>query len=584
MRKASPNLAAAAQTMTLGGKIGASLFLGVFLLMGLFFLGLLLRDAYRKLETRFWRRLPCEVLASAGERVVKDEVVRYFARIDYRYTCRGRSYTSSQVRRDDKGEDLYETVQRWLLQYPAANPPAGSGFGSVAATPATSCWVNPDRPEEAVLVHGTAWLLFAAVVPLIFVGIGGGGIYFVWRGGGTPTEPASPVERARGNATGAKLGAGLGRLVIAVAGTIFLVFCLPVFVRLLLAQSWQQVPCRVLASMVECHSDSDGSTYSADIFYTYSFGGREYGSNRYHFMGGSSSGRAGKVALVARYPAGRETVCYVNPRDPTLAVLERGWQMLYLVALIPLGIVAVVLLIWRGAGRKTAKVTAALSSGADAAVGDSSWAHVRAERGPRELKPSGGPGLRFLGIGFFALFWNGIIAFPVVAIVKSFLRGRPEWFPAVFISIFVLIGIALLVVAVCAFLALFNPRPRLRLEQAMPHLGEDVELRWKVVGRASRFRGFTITFEGREEASYRRGTSTATDKNVFHTVIVLNTADPREMQAGRARLCIPATSMHSFAAPNNKIVWTLTVKGEIPLWPDVKEEFEIAILPAAEES
>jgi hypothetical protein len=39
--------------------------------------------------------------------------------------------------------------------------------------------------------------------------------------------------------------------------------------------------------------------------------------------------------------------------------------------------------------------------------------------------------------------------------------------------------------------------------------------------------------------------------------------------------------MHSFAAPNNKIVWTIEVHGHIAGWPDVKEEYELKVTPAA---
>jgi hypothetical protein len=38
--------------------------------------------------------------------------------------------------------------------------------------------------------------------------------------------------------------------------------------------------------------------------------------------------------------------------------------------------------------------------------------------------------------------------------------------------------------------------------------------------------------------------------------------------------------MHSFSANNNKIIWTLTVKGEISRWPDVDESFDVTVSPA----
>ena len=42
---------------------------------------------------------------------------------------------------------------------------------------------------------------------------------------------------------------------------------------------------------------------------------------------------------------------------------------------------------------------------------------------------------------------------------------------------------------------------------------------------------------------------------------------------------IPADTMHSFAGEHNEIQWSVGVRGEIPIWPDVDEEFVIEVLP-----
>ncbi len=53
----------------------------------------------------------------------------------------------------------------------------------------------------------------------------------------------------------------------------------------------------------------------------------------------------------------------------------------------------------------------------------------------------------------------------------------------------------------------------------------------------------------------------------------------RELRRGKAKLSIPAGTMHSFQSRNNKIVWTLQVKGDIPMWPDIGDEYALEILP-----
>ena len=79
----------------------------------------------------------------------------------------------------------------------------------------------------------------------------------------------------------------------------------------------------------------------------------------------------------------------------------------------------------------------------------------------------------------------------------------------------------------------------------------------------------------------RRGTSTATDRSVFAEVEIANVTDPVEISGGRATLTVPADTVPTLAGPNNKIVWTLRVKGVIRMYPDVDDTFEIPLLPRA---
>src|SRR5258706_12204589 len=100
----------------------------------------------------------------------------------------------------------------------------------------------------------------------------------------------------------------------------------------LAARSWQDMTCTVLSSRVGEH----GNTYSVDVVYTYSIDGRAYQSNRYGFLAGSSSGRAGKEEIVARYPSGARVSCWVDPAHPDQAVLNRDPSAEGLFGLIPL--------------------------------------------------------------------------------------------------------------------------------------------------------------------------------------------------------------------------------------------------------
>jgi hypothetical protein len=118
-------------------------------------------------------------------------------------------------------------------------------------------------------------------------------------------------------------------------GTSFL-FVGPAF-KVLKAKSWPAVPCTIQSSEVGVHEGDDSDTYSVDVSFSYTVQGQEHKSDRYHFLGVSTGGRQAKERIVRRLPPLTRTVCYVNPDDPSEAVLNRDFSTDYfLAALVPL--------------------------------------------------------------------------------------------------------------------------------------------------------------------------------------------------------------------------------------------------------
>jgi hypothetical protein len=68
---------------------------------------------------------------------------------------------------------------------------------------------------------------------------------------------------------------------------------------------------------------------------------------------------------------------------------------------------------------------------------------------------------------------------------------------------------------------------------------------------------------------------------VFATVGLIDTTKPQEIRWGKVKLTVPQNAMPTFSAPHNRIAWAIRVCGEIRRWPDVDEEFEFNVLPAA---
>jgi hypothetical protein len=197
--------------------------------------------------------------------------------------------------------------------------------------------------------------------------------------------------------------------------------------------------------------------------------------------------------------------------------------------------------------------------------------------GVAALKPQLGPVGRFVAALIFTLFWNGILSVFLVQIVRDFRAGHPSWFATIFLIPFEAVGVGALGGVGYFFLGLFNPRLHVTLDPGAVPLGASARVEWKIDGDATRIRTLTVTLEGREEATYRRGTDSVTEPSVFLRRQIARDTNP--LPRGSARFEVPADTMHTFMAPNNRIVWVIKMHGEIARWPDVNEELPFEVPP-----
>ena len=560
--------------MGVGGKLVQTVFFLFFFGMGSVFAFLIAREALAGLQTWTWQKTPCQFVRSE----IRDTDPRgrrssaYYFDVEYHYSVNGQQYDSTVYRLRQQSFQDYSKAERLTEAYRAGS----SGF----------CYVNPHLPTQAVLERGSLLFPLAILFPLIFVAIGAIGIYSAWRPGSFKPGVSRPISDRAGARFGQGLATAFFGLFMLVGVIVFYFVSARPFSRILAARQWPAVPCTVVSSEVRSHRGDHGNTYSVNILYSYSFNDREYKANRYDFFGGSSSGYAGKQAIVSRYAPGSQAACYVNPSDPNEAVLVRGFTPMMWLGLLPLLFTAVGLIGLisirrriRAAGRTS------LGGYPDLVSGNSSHALTATDgafaQTPLLLTARSSPLGKFVGVIIATLFWNGIISVFVTHLLKSWRSGGLEWFLAVFLIPFVLIGLGLIVAVGYFFLALFNPRPRVTLTPGAPRLGDSVRLEWEVSGRVEALEDLRFVLEGREEATYTRGTRSATDRSVFASLAVSSTTSPQEMRSGTTSIEIPASLMHSFTGQHNKIIWSVQVKGKIPRWPDLSEEFALTVLPAA---
>ena len=189
------------------------------------------------------------------------------------------------------------------------------------------------------------------------------------------------------------------------------------------------------------------------------------------------------------------------------------------------------------------------------------------------IKPKVSRLAKFAGIGIVALIWNVVVGWQFTSAVSL-----GPFSAIAFVSLFVIVGLLLLGGAVHALLAIFNPVVELLVSVEQPALAEILELRWRLVGRSSRVRLLQIDLEGTEEATYTHGTDTVTDRHRFVHLTIIDTNDRAEIADGTASIVIPVGGVPTFTAKNNKIVWRLVVHGDVPSWPDIKDEFPFEVV------
>lgn len=217
------------------------------------------------------------------------------------------------------------------------------------------------------------------------------------------------------------------------------------------AQQWIQTPARLISAKLEVKPDDDGNvTYKATAHYRYEFGGRDYESRRVAIATGSDNvgsyqqDRGRELERLLR--AGRPTVCYVNPDDPSQALLFRdfrpGYFALKLIAGLLFGSVGLGLLVagWIGLRKLRREAALAAAHPAEPWRWRDDWSAGRLQSDTR-TKAWGAAGV--------ALFWNAI---SLPTFIGAMLQDDVHWGAKLLIALFPLVGAGLAYWAILVWL------------------------------------------------------------------------------------------------------------------------------------
>ncbi|MDD5597683.1 MAG: DUF3592 domain-containing protein [Victivallaceae bacterium] len=548
---------------TLGGKLILTVFFSVFFFAGLFFLVFMTMEFYNSCTPYFWDETPCTITSSKVIEPANPSSEPKFE-VQYKYRYKNKSYTCGNF--SGKG-NFSQNARRRQHKYPK---------GSKA-----KCYVNPSNPHYAVIYRKIQWFLLGfSILPLIFVAIGAGLIYLTWK---------KTIPEKKYGAAAVKNTAEKGRKVflplffslffLAGSGFGWMLVGRPLL-KIQASENWPKVPCRIVFSRVKVSRSDKSTSYRVDITFKYEFKGIEYVGGAYDFMAGSDSNCQSKHQVVTLYPPGKKTYCYVNPEDPTEAVISREYNASWWLAAIP----AVFMLV--GAGGVIGALMKKKKKHVYSPAVEESVPDFVAPTGETVLKIKSSTLRNFIGAVFVALLWNGIVSLFIGVAVKNWKTGNIEWFLIIFMIPFALIGLALIGAVIYCFVALFNSRVTVTISNPRPQPGEKLTLGWKVINAASVDK-LEIFLKGEESATYQthgKNNSAQTRKSTFELLKLLDTENREAIHIGRTQFTVPRETMHSFDGEHNKIQWQIVLHGVIKRRPDINCEYPITVMPFTREA
>jgi len=198
------------------------------------------------------------------------------------------------------------------------------------------------------------------------------------------------------------------------------------------------------------------------------------------------------------------------------------------------------------------------------------------------MKPLNKPRGSVMGQGCFlafALLWTSFSVFMfIMAWRDNTVAGMA------FVSIFLVIGLVMIVAALWRFFSKLRlSAPVLLISQTELRVGERFNLDYRQTFKAaSDVTKASVSLVFQEAATYTQGTDTRTDRQ--NITVETNEIPGRRFEAGEVlqqsfSMAIPADAMHTFIAKNNKLQWFVHVHVDLVDWPDLKEDYEIRVLP-----
>ena len=181
---------------------------------------------------------------------------------------------------------------------------------------------------------------------------------------------------------------------------------------------------------------------------------------------------------------------------------------------------------------------------------------------------------------WFAVVFSIVWLCLTVPFMAGFLVAE-VWLAAAFLSIFVVVGVAVAVTSVRKLLSQLK-LPRVEVSEEPVFLGDVLRVNVTQPGRATIAR-LQVDLVVREIARSTVGTDTRTETHDVWTTSLVDeakhTVASGDLWANEASVVLPKELPPSFASKNNAVSWLLRVRADITHWPDYDETYELRVLP-----
>jgi hypothetical protein len=160
------------------------LFFSIFLAAGAAFgIGAFGRPLLHMFAARHWQSASCEIISSRVQTNQGSDGSMYRVDVTYRYFV------------DDRG--LVGNRYQFMDWSTSGSRGKAAIVGRLRPGTRTECWLNPANPGDAVIERGLTADLWFGLIPLVFISIGGAGMYFAAFGRGRSSDPMSARSTTR---------------------------------------------------------------------------------------------------------------------------------------------------------------------------------------------------------------------------------------------------------------------------------------------------------------------------------------------------------------------------------------------------